>query len=119
MMTVTGLVVYHVLAKKGVATVDEIEDIVIRRIPVLAGVFANSSPYEVEEEIEATIQEINMYAKNELEIELCVEKAGKTIMVHKYCIGLVKRLYEQLKHQIETTDSLLADYGRLILPVLE
>jgi len=118
-MAVTGLVLLHVLSKKGEATVDEIKDIVIRRIPVLAGVLPNSSPYEVEEEVEAAVAEINLYAKHELDIEPCVEMAGRTIKVHRYCRGIVKRLYEDTRRQIEMGDSLISDYGRLVLPVLE
>jgi len=123
MMAVTGLVVLSVLSKRNEVDVDYIKDIVIRKIPILAGVIANESPYEVEEEIDAAIKEINIYARYSKKAsgieEPCVEKEGKTIKVRDNCSEVIKDLYEEMKQQIESEDSLLADYGRLILPILE
>jgi len=122
-MAVTGLVVLSVLSKRNEVDVDYIKDIIIRKIPILAGVIANKSPYEVEEEIDATIDEINIYAKYSEKAsgikERCVEKMGRIIKVHDNCSEVIKDLYEEMKRQIESGDSLLADYGRLILPILE
>jgi len=118
-MVVTRLVVLHVLSNRSDVDVDDIEDIIIRRIPVLTYVFPNRSPYEVEEEIDIAINQINIYAKEMLGIEPCVEKKDGKIKVHDNCIDVVKKLYEDSKRYIETVDTLFATYGRLILSILE
>jgi len=122
MLAITRLVVVSVLSKRKEVDVDDIKDIVIRKIPVLAGVIANESPYEVEEEIDLAISEINIYAeyvKKKSGIEKCVEMTDRKIKVNDNCSEVVKELYEEMKRQIESGDSLLADYGRLVLPILE
>jgi len=119
MMVVTRLVVLHVLSKRPYVSTDYIEDIIIRQIPVLVGVFPNSSPYEVEEEIDIAINQINMYAKEMLGIELCIEKVDKMIRVHDVCTDIIKKLHEDTKHYIETSNSLFAYYGKLLISVLE
>jgi len=119
MMAITRLAVLSVLSKRTEADVDDIEDIVIRKIPVLTGVIAVGSPYEVEEEIDVAINQINVYAKEMLGIEPCVEKKDGKIKVHGSCVDVVKRLYEGSKRYIETVDTLFATYGRLVLPILD
>jgi len=92
MMVMTRLVVLHVLSNRPEVNIDDIEDIITRRIPVLAYVFPNRSPYEVEEEIDIAINQINIYAKEMLGIESCVEKKDRKIKVHDSCVDVVKRV---------------------------
>jgi len=117
-MGVTRLVVLSVLSKRTEVNVDDIEDIIIRKIPILAGVIANESPYEVEEEIDIAINQINIYAEEMLGIKSCVEKKDRKIKVHDNCSEMIKKLYEDMKKYIESEDTLFATYGRLVLPIL-
>jgi len=117
MIALTRLVIYSLLSRNGEASVDEVKDILVHKMPQ-AGIPADWSPSEIEAEVGAIVVHLRLYFA-ELGLLNCFEVDSGKIIVNNDCRQAVRELYESYKKHIEVSETHFAYYGRKALEVLE
>lgn len=117
LIEVTGYVLLRMLSKKNKVKRSAVKSFLIRTLPVEAGIVANSSPAEIDKEIDTVISVVNGSARTE-----CITEKEDVLIADTADARCAEKIEEILERyetltKIKNT-SLLGKYISMIEPLL-